>query len=41
MSPAPQHVAAGIGSNSMSSIGASALVVELSSLELNSATQPG
>jgi hypothetical protein len=41
MSPAPQQVAAGSGSSSMSSIGASALVVLSSSFELNSAMQPG
>ncbi len=41
MSPAPQQVAAGIGSSSMSSIGARYRVVASSSLELNSAMQPG
>ena len=41
MSPAPQQVAAGIGSSSMSSIGARCLVVASSSFELNSAMQPG
>ena len=41
MSPAPQHVAAGIGSSSMSRSGASAFVVASSSFELNSAMQPG
>ena len=41
MSPAPQQVAAGIGSSSMSSIGARCFVVLSSSFELNSAMQPG